>query len=114
MREVVCRSVSRAQRRQAKAALDGCHDGSCVVLRVVNNEIAAQKRRHDQCWNSSSWAPLIVGSGGAALAGRRDVVPLATKLVVGDDDHRVFRALAALDRSQQRDKVIASATLACI
>ena len=38
-----------------------------------------------------------------ALAGRRDVIPLTTELVVGHDDHRVLGALAALDGLEQVD-----------
>src|SRR5437867_13445491 len=51
-------------------------------------------------------------AGRAALAGRRDVVPLAAELVVGDDDHRVLAAGAAPDRREQVDQVVAAAALA--
>src|SRR4051812_14550233 len=50
--------------------------------------------------------------GGRALAGRRDVVPLAAELVVGDDHHRALRAAAVLDRAEQVDEVVAARVLA--
>ena len=61
----------------------------------------AQHERRDAC----SGAPLVVWARDAADgAGRRHVIPLAAELVVGDDDHRVLRAGAALDRLQQVDE----------
>ena len=47
-----------------------------------------------------------------SLARRRDVIPLTAELVVGDDDHRVLRALAVLDRLEQVHEVVAAVGLA--
>ena len=47
-----------------------------------------------------------------ALAGRGHMVPLAAKLVVGDHDHRVLPAGAALNVFEQVDEVVAAPALA--
>ena len=58
--------------------------------------------------------PLVVRPWRCTLAGRRDVIRLTAELVVRDDHHRVLRARALVDRTQQLDEVIAPAHLACV
>ena len=60
---------------------------------IVLDAAADQQRR-----DAGAGAELVVDALGAAHAWRRDVVPLAAELVVGDDDQRVPGLRAVLDR----------------
>ena len=88
------RARSRVRHRpQAEAVLDRGHDRRRVVRGVVDRERAAQAGRDRQRRDPGRGSHLVVRAGRRrALARRRDVVPLAAELVVGDDDHRVLRA----------------------
>ena len=81
---------------------------------MVDDEFPAQARSNDQRRDARARAPLVVGSGGSALARRHDVVPLAAELVIGDDDHRVLAAGAVVDRREQLNQVVTAAALACV
>ena len=76
-----------AQGRQLEAAGDEAQDRSRVHRRVVD-EAAAGERRDDDRRNARARPPAVA-------LGRRDVVPDAAILVIGDDDQHV-RPLRAL------------------
>src|SRR5262245_56181413 len=93
---------------------DGGEDRGRVVRGMVDHEWAAEKRGEDQRGNARAGAELVVGTGGAVLAWRRNVVPLAAELVIDDHDQRALRTGAAFDRLQQLDEMVAADLLAGI
>ena len=68
VREVVHRSVTRAQRWNYETTLDRRQDRSRVVLRVVDEVVAPQERGDDEGWDARPGAPLIIDTRRAALA----------------------------------------------
>ena len=111
VRERVHRRVARAERREAVAGLDRREHRGRVVLGVVDDEVALQVRCDRERRDPRAGAPLVVRAVVVALARRRDVIPLAAELVVGDEDERVLGARAPLDRLQQVDQVVAAVRL---
>jgi hypothetical protein len=101
-----------ADRIEAEAVLDRREDRRRVVLGAVHDEVALEMRRDDERRDPCAGPPLVERAVAVPLAGRRDVIPLAAELVVGDDDHRVLRAAAVLDVLQEVDEVVAALRLA--
>ncbi len=66
-----------------------------------------QGRAYHQCGDAGPRSELVMNApGGAALAGRGDVVPLATELVIGDHDKCVLGFRPGFDRPEQVDEVV--------
>src|SRR2546421_12373564 len=79
---------------------------------MVDYVVACQEGRDNQGRDARPGAPFIVNTGRSTLTWWRHMVPLPAKLVVGHDNHGIFRAAAALDCLQQCHEMFASASLA--
>src|SRR6185369_776359 len=93
--------------------LDGGQDRGRVMRGAVDHEVALEVRRDDERWETRAGTPDVARTG-RTHAGRWNVVPLTTELVVGHDDHGVLGALAAIDRGQERHEVVAAVRFAGI
>ena len=112
-RQVLHLRVAFRDGLQAEAVHQCGDDRRRVVRRAVDAEPAVQARCERERRDPAA-RPHVVARPrrGGALAGRRDVVPLAAELVVGDDHHRVLLAARPAHGAQQVDHVVGARVLA--
>ena len=72
-------SITLAERWQPPARLDEREDRERLVRGMVDESLLCE-RRDDHCWDPEPRSPAVDDR-------RRHVIPPATVLVVGDDDH---------------------------